>query len=345
MPGIATSDISAQSISTIMTSAVAIQAQRITLGRSLIRNPNEPYVTYEVLITTSDMPPYQYAKGSGTFTDPLKIVTTFPTIIYISFQNPSGGPLYLNTSFRHTNLPPPNSGRNGGVNTYINGNTFYTVLNIYQQPLIEATNLDMNMATFPFVTPNPVTNDNTPYFAWNISPNGVTTDELTLWVSNNTNAEDLKSASTADQNAGITIYQGILKWPSTIYGTSIVNTYNDIQTRSLFYTGALKNISDRALKHDLGSADLSECVAALPPLHTYRYRPEYASTFHVEDRKRLGILTTELASTLPKSVTSEVILGEPTQVANTDQMRYAHLGATKYLMAEVERLRQKLLDL
>jgi hypothetical protein len=203
----------------------------------------------------------------------------------------------------------------------------------------------MNMENYPIVTQNPITNDDTPYFAWNVSPNGVTTDELTLWVSNNTNADDLLSASTADENAGIRIYQGILTWPSTIYGTSIVNSYNDIQTRSLFYTGALQNISDRALKRDLGAADLSECVAALPPLHTYRYRPEYASTFHVEDRKRLGILTTELAATLPKSVKSEFILGQPTQVANTDQMRYAHLGATKYLIAEVQRLRQKLLDL
>ena len=134
-----------------------------------------------------------------------------------------------------------------------------------------------------------------------------------------------------------------MAWPSTIYGTSIMNQYNDIETRSLMYTGSLQNVSDRALKRNIMEADLSACVIATQtPLHTYEFCPAFHSTFQVKDRRRLGLLTTEVADIFPKSIGAAAALGTDIQVLSTDQMRYAHLGATKYLIAEVARLRKRL---
>jgi hypothetical protein len=305
-------------------------------------NPSDPYTQIDSF-SPIDTPPYQYASGSGTFNNPFKAFNTLPTLIYISLYNPSQRPLYLNMRIRHTNLPPPNAGRNGGVNVYINGNVVFSILNIYEDTLITYDQFDLNIANYFQQAVNPSTGDSTPYFIWEVVPSSVTTDELTFWISNNLYAVD--SADTTTVEGGITVRRGILEWPSTIYGTAIANTFNDIETRSLFYTGSLQNVSDPLLKRDLGAADISACVtAAQIPLHTYEYKPAFVSTFQIQDKRRLGILTNELSTTFPKSVMTEQVMGSPTHVASTDQLRYAHIGATKFLIAEVQRLRQKLLD-
>jgi hypothetical protein len=296
-------------------------------------------------LTPVNLPPYQVLSGIGTFTNPIKVFNTLETILYFSIYNPSGRPLYLNIKTRHTNLPPPSGNRNGGAFGYVNGVIVYSVDNIYQQELVETTQLDINIDDYPVDSVNPSTADNTPYFAWTVVSPSVTTDELTLWVSNNLNVVDAASPPALDPSVGLTLRRGIIEWPSTIYGISIVNPYNDIQTRSLFYTGSLQTISDRAVKRDLGEVDLEACVAAARvPLHTYEYTPVFASTFQTADTRRLGLLTTEVKTILPKSISLETILGVSTEILSTDQIRYAHLGATKYLIAEVQRLRQKLLD-
>jgi hypothetical protein len=343
-PSISTTYVSTSGVFTQQASTTTIHANNLTLGKQVFVNPSDPYITVESF-SEIGMPPYQYATGSGTFNDPFRAFNTLPTLIYISLYNPSDKPLYLNIKIRHTNLPPPNSGLNGGLNAYIDGNLVFSVLNLYEQTLVTSTQLDLNIANYPIQSPNPSTGDSTPYFIWDVQPSAVTTDELIFWVSNNLNAADEAAAPTVDENGGILIRKGILEWPSTIYGTAISNQYNDIETRSLFYTGSLQNVSDPLLKRDLGAADLSACVAAAQiPLHTYEYKPVFASTFQIQDKRRLGILTSELSTAFPKSVTTEKIMGSPTHVASTDQLRYAHLGATKFLIAEVQRLRQKLLD-
>lgn len=343
-PSIFTTDVSTNALSTRQASTTTIHANNLTLGREIFVNPSDPYIRVESF-SAIDMPPYQYATGSGTFSDPFRAFNTLPTLIYLSLYNPSDRPLYLNIKVRHTNLPPPNSGLNGGLNAYIDGNLVFSVLNLYEQTLVTSTQLDLNIANYPIQSVNPTTGDFTPYFIWDVQPSAVTTDELIFWVSNNLNAVDEAAAPTVDQNGGILMRKGVLEWPSTIYGTAISNQYNDIETRSLFYTGSLQNVSDPLLKRDLGAADLSACVSAAQiPLHTYEYRADFASTFQIQDKRRLGILTTELSAPFPKSVSSEKIMGSPTHVASTDQLRYAHLGATKFLIAEVQRLRQKLLD-
>jgi len=340
--GLQAVDVSANAVLTNRASTVSMYAKNVTLGTQIPVNPGAPYISVESY-SQLDQPPFQYATGSGTYTDPYRAVNTAPTLIYISLYNPSGQTLYLNIKFRHTNLPPPNSGLNGGVDAYINGNLIYNVLNIYQEELVQSTQLDLNMANYPLQSVNPTTGDNTPYVVWSVASSSVTTDEITMWISNNLNAVDEAAAPVVDTTAGITIRQGIMQWPSTIYATSIINQYNDIETRSVLYTGSLQNVSDRALKKNIVDADLSTCVAATQTmLHTYEYIPAFASTFQTHDRRRLGLLTTEVAEVFPKSIRTATILGTETQVLSTDQMRYAHIGATKYLIAEVARLRKVL---
>ena len=324
--------------------SASLSATNVMLGRPVPVNPSDPYISVETF-TPVNQPPFQYESGAGTFRNPFKGFLVETTLTYISLYNPSGATLYLNVKLRHTNLPPPNAGRNGWINLYINGNLVFSRLNIYEEPLLEYIRFDQNLASYPLTALNPITGDTTPYVVWEVNAAGVTTDQLTLWISNNTTAVDSVAPSSLDPTGGITVRRGILQWPSTIYGTAIQNEFNDIETRSLLYTGSLQNVSDPALKRDLGAADLSACVAAAQiPLHTYAYRPDFASTFQIQDRRRLGILTTELKTRFPHSVTTETVLGASTEVASMDQMRYAHLGATKYLMAEVQRLRQKLLN-
>jgi hypothetical protein len=339
MPQLITADLSANTVRTQTLSTPTVYARNLTVGQQLRPSSSDPYISVNA-ITPIDNSPYQYASGSGTFNDPFITVNTAPTVLYISLYNPSGRALYLNVKIRHTNLPPPNAGTDGGASAYINGNLAFSVLNSNEDTLLVSNQLDLNIANYPMQAENPTTGDSTAYLVWEVQPSAVTTDQLIFWVSNNLNVVD--STVPSDLSGGITMRKGIIEWPSTIYGTSIANPYNDIETRSLFYTGSLMSVSDPALKRDLGEADLSSCVAAAQiPLHTYEYKQSFASTFQTKDVRRLGILTTELSTFFPKSVTTE---NTGTQVASTDQLRYAHLGATKFLMAEVQRLRQKLLD-
>jgi hypothetical protein len=342
VPRLITSDISANTVFTQTVSTPIIYARNLTVGQQLRPRPSDPYISVTAL-TSFDTSPYQYASGTGTFNNPFITFNTAPTVLYISLYNPLGQPLYLNVKIRHTNLPAPNAGIDGGASVYINGSLVFNVLNRNEEPLIVSNQLDLNIANYPIQVENPATGDSTPYLVWEVQPSSVTTDQLIFWVSNNLNSVD--SNTPSDLSGGITMRKGIIEWPSTIYGTSIANPYNDIQTRSLFYTGSLNSVSDPALKRDLGEADLDSCVAAAQiPLHTYEYKLAFASTFQTKDVRRLGILTTELSTFFPKSVTTEYVMDTETQVASTDQLRYAHLGATKFLIAEVQRLRQKLLD-
>jgi hypothetical protein len=147
-----------------------------------------------------------------------------------------------------------------------------------------------------------------------------------------------------DPTAGIEMNVASMRWPSTVYTKTIENSLNDIQTRSLLYTGALQNVSDRSLKKDAEPANLKRCASLVQkiPLRRYQYIPEYASTFMIADRTRLGILTTELSTIFPKSVHIEKTLLGDTEVASLGQLKYAHLGATKFLMEEIAALKAEL---
>jgi hypothetical protein len=147
-----------------------------------------------------------------------------------------------------------------------------------------------------------------------------------------------------DPNAVLNFNNGVLRWNYALNGTTIQNSLNDISTRNLFYYGSLQFASDPRLKEDIVDADLKRCYDTIVclPLRRYKYIDSYCSTFQVQDTKRLGFLATDLLPHFPKSVhASQTLFPELSTTLlsiDTSQVDMAHLGATKYLIQEVERL-------
>ena len=289
-------------------------------------------------------PPYQTASGFGVYNNPFTTVNVYFTRINFSFNSDPVKPLYFNIEYRHTNT----ISLNGGLTIILNGHVILSIINIYLEPIREGVLTNINLSSYPIIAPNPITGDmTTPWCTWEAIAGGTTTDSMTMWISNNTYATDLASTSIMDPTVGIEMNVASMKWPSTVYTTTIINQFNDIQTRSLLYTGGLQSISDRALKTDIVDADLERCAGIVKetPLRRYQYVPEYVSTFKTADRTRLGILTTELATAFPKSVRVEETPMGPAQTASLGQLKYAHLGATKFLMEEIAALKVDLSNL
>lgn len=147
-----------------------------------------------------------------------------------------------------------------------------------------------------------------------------------------------------DSNAVLNFNNGVLRWNYALNGTTIQNSLNDISTRNLFYYGSLQFASDPRLKEDIVDADLKRCYDTIVelPLRRYKYIDSYCSTFQVQDTKRLGFLATDLLPHFPKSVHASHTLFPELSTSllsiDTSQIDMAHLGATKYLIQEVERL-------
>jgi len=147
-----------------------------------------------------------------------------------------------------------------------------------------------------------------------------------------------------DPNAVLNFNNGVLRWNYALNGTTIQNSLNDISTRNLFYYGSLQFASDPRLKEDIVDADLKRCYDTIVslPLRRYKYIDSYCSTFQVQDTKRLGFLATDLLPHFPKSVHASQTLFPELSTSllsiDTSQVDMAHLGATKYLIQEVERL-------
>jgi hypothetical protein len=171
---------------------------------------------------------------------------------------------------------------------------------------------------------------------------GAQTSDFSLWVKNDT----APCGNYVNSNSGIEMNSGLLRWNGRQYGLAIQNQYNDMQTRSMTYTGALYTASDSNLKHDIEYADtgaLYETMKSLP-LHRYSFIGSYRERFRTEDARQLGVLTTEVAARLPsmiKTVDSEFV--SDLQTVDRTQFRYAHLGATQHIMARLSTLRGKIL--
>ena len=152
--------------------------------------------------------------------------------------------------------------------------------------------------------------------------------------------------SLLDTTSGINMQNGILQWPYSLNATTIQNTYNDISTRNLFYYGSLSFTSDPVLKEQIEDADLFRCYSTISdiPLVRYKFKDSYLSTFQQSDAHRLGFLATDVATYFPKSVfPTNLNIDEPglpstIRTIDTQQIDMAHIGATKYLMKEVEQL-------
>jgi hypothetical protein len=136
---------------------------------------------------------------------------------------------------------------------------------------------------------------------------------------------------------------GYMVWKTRQYGLAIQNEYNDLQTRTVTYTGALYTASDSNLKYDIEYADSAELYESLRriPLNRYAMSDTFRQTFRTRDAHQLGVLTTNVAKEFPgliHKVDSEHLGLSNLETVDRIQFRYAHLGATQHLMERVSTL-------
>jgi hypothetical protein len=175
---------------------------------------------------------------------------------------------------------------------------------------------------------------------------GLQTSDMNMWLS----PISTNSQSYIDSNVGITMNMGFMKWTNRLYGISIQNRYNDMQGRNITYSGALYNASDSNLKHSIEYADVSTLYDSIDslPLRYYTFNHAYLSTFQPADRHQLGVLTTEVRPLLP-TIVNEVRpaeLGLSTlETIDKAQLKFAHLGATQWLIQRVSSLSGRIASL
>jgi hypothetical protein len=132
-------------------------------------------------------------------------------------------------------------------------------------------------------------------------------------------------------------------WPNRLYGISINNRFNDLQTRNLTYTGSLYNASDSNLKSDIEYAETDTIYNNIDrlPLRYYGFNSTYISTFQPADRHQIGVLTSEVSDIFPEIVNSvePSHLGMSTlNTIDRGQLKFAHLGATQRLIQKISSL-------
>jgi len=135
---------------------------------------------------------------------------------------------------------------------------------------------------------------------------------------------------------------GYLTFPKATNAITIDNRFNDLSTRSIFYSGQILNPSDPALKEGVEYADPSQCYSTLSriPLKRYKYNDPYISTFRVHDVHVLGVLTSDVEPVFPKSVHAVSLEFMPSSVNTVDsaQIRMSHYGVTRHLLDVVSTL-------
>jgi sugar lactone lactonase YvrE len=236
----------------------------------------------------------------------------------------------------------------GTATISINGNTVASFTPASSNSTFSLSNTDI--FTYPLEARNPVLGDLTPYILIRQTGSGGYLNlTASLFVTQLDNEGLLQT--NIDPNAGLVMNSGILRFPNRNNGITIDNRYNDISTRNLNYTGSLLNASDPALKEQIQPANLQICYDNLNsiPLRTYSYSAAYQSTFHTQDRTRLGFLTSEVSTIFPHSITSIPFehAWAPSTVNTLDlsQIKYSHLGATQILMQQVSSMEAELGEL
>jgi hypothetical protein len=144
--------------------------------------------------------------------------------------------------------------------------------------------------------------------------------------------------------------KGYMVWPNRLYGISINNRYNDLQTRNLTYSGSLYNASDPKLKSGIEYAPIDELYEKVDrlSLRYYGFSDSYLSTFKPADRHQIGLITSEVQPIFPEFVNSV----EPAHldmdtlnVIDRGQLKFAHLGATQKLIEKISTLSGETKDL
>ena len=168
---------------------------------------------------------------------------------------------------------------------------------------------------------------------------GLQTSQLQWSVSATSNDQ----SSYVDSNYGIEMNMGYIVWRNALNGITIENQFNDIRTRSLLYTGAIYNPSDSNLKTDIEYADTAALYKTLDalPLRRYGLRHQYMNTFGLQDRRQIGVVTSDVAEHIPDAV-HEMEFGQcglsTLQMVEKNALQFTHFGATQELMGRVSTL-------
>jgi hypothetical protein len=170
---------------------------------------------------------------------------------------------------------------------------------------------------------------------------GGQTGELSLWIQN----VSTPIGNYLNNADGVLMNRGFLRWNHRQYGLTIQNQYNDMQTRSITYTGGLYIASDSNLKYNTEYADVSsihDAIAAVP-LHRYTLIRPYRNAFCVEDTRQLGVITNEVSRYFPSMIhTADSEIIPSLQMVDRVQFRHAHIGATQHIMRRLSTLRSNI---
>jgi hypothetical protein len=191
------------------------------------------------------------------------------------------------------------------------------------------------------IQPNPNAMEFLQFFHTN-SNTGIQTSELAVWIT----PTSTNTTSYVDSNNVVEMNRSYIKWNSALNGITIQNRFNDIQTRSLTYTGALYFASDSNLKHSIEYVDQNSTAAIFDriPLRRYRFSDAYRSTFQTEDTHQLGVLTSEIQPSFVTESPFEFCSMSTLHMVDGAQLRQLHLAATQNLMARVSSLKARIAD-
>jgi hypothetical protein len=182
-------------------------------------------------------------------------------------------------------------------------------------------------------------------FFHNSANTGLQSSELSVYLS----PVSTNTVSYIDSNYGLLMNTSFVRWNNSLNGVTVENRYNDIQTRSLLYTGGLYNASDPSLKNSIEYVDPNLYMTAIQniPLKRFSYIEDYRNQYRTVDTTQLGILTSDLEPHFPNMVREapcEVSGLSTIQTVDRKQFLYAHLAATQALILRVSTLRAKLIE-
>lgn len=179
-------------------------------------------------------------------------------------------------------------------------------------------------------------------FFHNSANTGLQSSELSVYLS----PTSTNTTSYIDPSVGLQMNTSFVRWNNPLNGVTVENRYNDIQTRSLLYTGALYNASDPALKHSIEYIDPTLYMTAIGnlPLKRFSYIEDYRSKYRSADTTQLGVLTSDLDTpffNVVRDAPCELQGLSTIKTVDRKQLAYAHLAATQALILRVSSLRAK----
>jgi hypothetical protein len=184
-------------------------------------------------------------------------------------------------------------------------------------------------------------------------------DQFFIPLNNTTNKICMYSNYTVANKANVKITTPSSLRLGTIEGSIDVARGSDMTTASplrfnVFQDSAAKpatstwtTASDRRVKEDIVPADLSICVDNVKnmPLKYYKWRDQYLTSEHSNDRHKLGWIAQDVEKVLPKSVGKLNLFGmEDCRTLNNDQIIANMYGAIKMLVKKIEEKEQAVAD-